>query len=133
MLLRYPWVATQLALETFAQENKSGAVEMNFVNPLTGSSVMPTANYGMIRMDPGASTTRRREVASAIIEVFHGQGYSVIGDQRFSWEKGDVLVIPSWTWHEHYADTATDELSYLFVMTDRPVLQALGLHRVEQD
>src|SRR5262249_14534383 len=131
-LLRYPWANTQRALETLAQENKSGAIEMDFINPLTGGSVMPTASCGMLRMEPGASTTRRREVASMIIQVFTGRGHSIIGGEVFSWEQGDVLALPSWTWYEHHADASIDRPTILFAMTDRPTLQALGLYRVEQ-
>ena len=131
-LLRYPWANTQQALETFAQENKSGAIEMDFVNPLTGGSVMPTASCGMIQIEPGANTTRRREVASTIIEVFKGRGHSIIGDEVFSWEAGDVLALPSWTWYEHQADASIDGPTILFAMSDRPTPQALGLYRIEQ-
>ena len=131
-LLRYPWADTQRALETFAQANQSGAIEMDFVNPLTGGSVMPTASCGMTRIEQGASTVRRREVASTITVIFKGRGHSIIEGEIFSWQEGDVLALPSWTWYEHHADASFDQPTLLFAMTDRPTLQALGLYRIEQ-
>ena len=76
--------------------------------------------------------TRRREVASTIIEVFKGRGHSIIGGEAFSWEEGDVLALPSWIWSEHHADASIDRPTVLFALTDRPTLQTLGLYRIEQ-
>jgi gentisate 1,2-dioxygenase len=131
-LLRYPWAETQRALEAYAQENTTGVVEMEFLHPLTGGAVLPTMSCGMIRMEPGAGSVRRREVASTVLLVFAGRGYSLINGERFSWEQGDVLAVPAWAWSEHVADAAFDHPAILFTMTDRPALQALGLYRREQ-
>jgi gentisate 1,2-dioxygenase len=132
-LLHYPWAQTRQALETYARETKTGVVEMEFIHPLTGGAVLPTMSCGMIRMEPGAGSRRRREVASTIMVVFAGRGYSLINGERFSWEQGDVLAIPSWVWFEHLADPDPDaQPAVLFTMTDRPALQALGLYRCEE-
>lgn len=131
-LLHYPWAQTRHALETYAQETTTGVVEMEFIHPLTGGAVLPTMSCGMIRMEPGAGSERRREVASTILVVFVGRGYSLINGERFSWEQGDVLAVPSWAWSEHVADHGPDARpALLFTMTDRPALQALGLYRSE--
>lgn len=131
-LLRYPWAQTQRALETGARATTTGVVEMEFMNPLTGGAVLPTMSCGMTRLEAGAVRARRREVASSILLVFRGQGYSLINGERFSWEQGDVVAVPSWAWAEHVAlRSPNEESAILFTMTDRPALQALGLYRRE--
>jgi gentisate 1,2-dioxygenase len=62
--------------------------------------------------------------------VIAGRGFSVIDGQRFDWEPGDVLVIPSWACHEH-ANVSHTEAAALFAFTDAPVMHALGLYREE--
>ena len=85
-----------------------------------------------MRLEPGAGSERRREVASTVMLVFAGRGYSLINGERFSWEQGDVLVVPSWAWCEHVAESGPDaQPAFLFTVTDRPALQALGLYRSE--
>lgn len=132
-LLRYPWTETQHALETSVSATTTGVVEMEFIHPLTGGAILPTMSCGVVRMEPGTTSARRREVASTILLVFAGRGYSLINGERFSWERGDVLAVPSWAWVEHVADHGSDaQPTVLFIMTDRPALQALGLYRKEQ-
>jgi gentisate 1,2-dioxygenase len=62
--------------------------------------------------------------------VFEGRGATVIGGMRFDWEKGDMFVIPSWTWHEHINESK-EENAILFSIQDTPILVALGKYREE--
>ncbi len=45
----------------------------------------------------------------------------------FEWSAGDIFVTPSWS----AVDDKASEQSNLFAVTDRPVLEALGLYREE--
>jgi gentisate 1,2-dioxygenase len=67
-----------------------------------------------------------RRAGNAIYVVFRGQGESVIDGQRFRWAPGDMFAVPSWCAVEHASDGAD-----LFVLTDEPVLRALGIDRRE--
>jgi gentisate 1,2-dioxygenase len=132
-LLRYPWAETRRALEAGVRATTTGIVEVEFMNPLTGGAVLPTMSCGMMLLEAGVARARYREVASTILLVFRGQGYSVINGERFSWEQGDVVAVPSWAWAEHMAERSpNEEPAILFTMTDRPALQALGLYRREE-
>jgi gentisate 1,2-dioxygenase len=66
--------------------------------------------------------------------VFSGHGSSVIDGRRFDWGPGDMFVVPSWSAAEHFVDTehfaeGTEEHAEVFVVSDAPVLRALGLYR----
>ena len=52
----------------------------------------------------------------------------MIDGRRFRWATGDMFVIPSWAAVDHEAGGDAD----LFLLSDRPVLDALGLARTER-
>jgi len=53
-----------------------------------------------------------------------------IGDDLV-WGAKDCLFVPSWKWHKH-RNTSKKEPAILFSVTDRPVLDHLGLYREER-
>jgi len=59
-----------------------------------------------------------------------GKGETIIDGQRFVWEKGDIIALPSWAVHEHANRSASEE-AILFSIQDTPVLEKLGLNREE--
>ncbi len=71
-----------------------------------------------------------RQVNSSVYHVFEGRGATIIGGTRFEWEKGDMFVIPSWTYHEHINESKSDR-AILFSIQDTPILVALGKYREE--
>jgi len=126
-LLRYPYVQVDARLDTMLEETGSDVASLRYVNPLNGRSPLPTLGLEMVRLREGARTPPYRKTGSSIVVVFRGKGESIIGGQRFEWGEKDIFVVPSWATVEHVASEATD----LFVTTDRPVLEALGLFREE--
>jgi gentisate 1,2-dioxygenase len=124
-LLRYPWEVTDGALEALARGSNEPSVGVEFTDPRTGGPVLPTLGCEMHRLKPEQRTTTVRRAGSAIFVVFAGAGTSVIDGQAFHWTAGDVFVTPSWSAVDHAAHEPSD----LFVLTDRPVLRALGLDR----
>lgn len=107
----------------------SGALTATLVyrNPETGSHAVPTIGCQLQRLLPGGRTPSRRQAGSSIHVVFKGRGAAVINGRRFDWERGDIFVTPSWS----AVDLEAAEPSDLFAVTDRPVLEALGLYREE--
>jgi gentisate 1,2-dioxygenase len=59
--------------------------------------------------------------------VVRGSGASTIDGERFDWTRGDVMAVPAWRLHFH--EPADDAI--LLRVTDAPVMQRLGFHRVE--
>jgi gentisate 1,2-dioxygenase len=82
----------------------------------------------MHRLMPGRRSAPVRRVGGAVVVVvvvvvYAGAGTSVINGQRFEWSTGDMFVIPSWAAVDHQASKPAD----LFVITDRPILEAFRL------
>ena len=129
-LLNYKWERTHQMLSQLAGESEESpydGVSVEYTNPTTGGPALATmACFAqMLRRD--TLTKAHRHVGSTVYHVISGQGYSVIGGQRFDWEDKDTFVVPSWAWHEHYAK----EESYLFSYNDSPLLEPFGLYREE--
>ena len=89
---------------------------------------MPTLRAELHRVLAGHRTRTVRTVGSAIWVVFRGSGATVIDGRRFRWTAGDMFVTPSWAAVDHEAGDDAD----LFLLSDRPVLEALGLARTEE-
>jgi gentisate 1,2-dioxygenase len=123
--VRYAWASTDAALESLRQVKGSPHVSVEFVQPATGQPVLPTMACEMHRLYPGEQLPARRNTGTSIFVVFRGRGRTLVGNELFEWDRGDVFVIPSWATVSHESDTAAD----LFAINDRPVLQALGLYR----
>jgi gentisate 1,2-dioxygenase len=101
---------------------------IEYKNPLTGGSTLPTLSCGVQLLRPGQRTKSHRHTATVLYHAFRGSGTTVINGQPFHWDRGDSFVVPLWHWHEH-ANRATGEEAILFSMTDAPVLKPFGLYR----
>ncbi|MEC3997081.1 cupin domain-containing protein [Actinacidiphila sp. DG2A-62] len=126
-LLAYRWKATDQALEAHLAESGEDSALLRFTDPTTGDDVMPTLRAEMLRIRRSGSTGKQRQVGSSVVLVHHGEGMSTVGDRDLSWKRGDVFVIPSWQAVVHRAHTRSD----LFVLSDSPVLERIGLGRRE--
>ncbi|RHZ43501.1 cupin domain-containing protein [Aspergillus thermomutatus] len=94
-----------------------------------GSEVSRVLGGCAERLNGGCSSPPRRETVSAVYHVVAGDGHSIIGGQRYDWEKGDTFCIPSWYTYQHHADSA--ETVYLYCFDDKPMIEALGFYRSE--
>jgi gentisate 1,2-dioxygenase len=70
-----------------------------------------------------------RHLSSTIYHVVRGTGVTTVDGQRLEWEKGDIFVVPPWSWHHH--ENRAGEDAILFTMDDAPALAALGFYREE--
>lgn len=120
-------LAEQLLLEDegFNVTLERGHAAVRYVNPTTGGDVMPTLRAEFHRLRAGTTTRQRRDVGSAVWQVFEGRGQAKVGGQTFPLEFGDLFVTPSWQpWHVE-AETDLD----LFYFSDSPVIERLGFNR----
>lgn len=124
-LLVYRWEDTDATLSALLEERGGPSVTLRYTNPLSGQAVMPTLGCEVHRLVPGERTPARRKVGSSVLVAFRGAGTTVIDGQRFDWEAGDMLAVPSWAVVDHEAHEPSD----LFAITDEPVMRALGLFR----
>ncbi|MQB00648.1 MAG: cupin domain-containing protein [Actinobacteria bacterium] len=126
-LLVYRYTHSDRRLSALVEMGGGPLVGIEFLNPLTGSNAIPTFSNEMYRLVPGSRTMPVRKVGNSVFLVFKGSGTSIVDGKRFDWRQGDVFVAPSWAAVEHEASEQAD----LFVISDRPIMQALGIFRSE--
>jgi gentisate 1,2-dioxygenase len=128
--LHYRWRDIYPALKRLAEgtPNPYEGHAMEYINPLTGSSTLPTLSCWIQLLTPGQRTQSHRHTSTVLYHAFRGSGTTVINGNPFHWEAGDSFVVPLWHWHEHANTSATDD-AILFSMNDAPVLKPFGLYR----
>jgi gentisate 1,2-dioxygenase len=123
-------LSQQLELEAagFPATVEQGHAAVRYVNPTTGGDVMPTIRAEFHRLAVGVTTTTKREVGSSVYQVFEGSARFTIEDQTHTVEKGDLIVVPSWS----ALTLATDDGVDLFRFGDQPIIERLGFDRVHE-
>ncbi|HEY4920292.1 MAG TPA: cupin domain-containing protein, partial [Xanthobacteraceae bacterium] len=92
-----------------------------------GAPALDTVALYMMRLSAGKRSATHRTTANNIFAVVRGSGMTTIDGERFEWSRGDVMAAPAWRPHFH---EASDD-AILLRVTDGPVMQRLGFHRVE--
>ena len=130
--LHYRWRDIYPALKRLAERapNVYEGHAMEYVNPLTGGSTLPTLSCWIQLLTPGQRTRSHRHTSTVLYHAFRGRGTTVIDGNPFHWQEGDSFVVPLWHWHEH-ANTSMQDEAILFSMNDAPVLKPFGLYREE--
>ncbi len=127
-LFNYPYRATREALEKlrrFREADSCHAFKMEYINPLTGGSAMPTLSTAMQLLPQGFTTEPYCCTSGTVFVIVEGKGTVRIGEHRFSWSPHDVLVVPSW--HPFVMEAASDAV--IFSFSDRVVQEKLGIFR----
>ena len=100
-----------------------------------GNYISGTVGAHAERLQAGMQSPARKDTCSYIYHSHVGNGRSTIvtaaGETRtVEWEKNDTFAVPAWSTITHHNDG--DEDAYLFVMSDRPLLEALKLYHAAQ-
>lgn len=74
---------------------------------------------------PGQATRRHRHNYETLIYIVEGAGTTWVEDRALSWQAGDAVYIPPWTWHHHANASASDGARYV-ACENAPLLQNLG-------
>jgi gentisate 1,2-dioxygenase len=90
---------------------------------------MPPMSLSMERLTAGTKTRRYRSTANTIFLVVEGGGETIVGDELYSWRRGDTVVAPNWTKIEHRATVD----STLFALSDEPLMRFSNYYRFEAD
>jgi gentisate 1,2-dioxygenase len=130
-LLTYRWEKAHEALLRLAEVESDpfDDVILQYVEPRTGSSVLPCIGAYLQMIRPGIETRAHRHNSSAVYFVQQGSGRTEIDGTSYSWSKGDVLVIAPSAAHKHA--NSGREPAILFYVTDVPLLKALGFYQEE--
>lgn len=134
-IFSYPYERSREALDELERAAPIDAwdgVKLRYVNPLTGGSPMPTMQTFMQKLPAGFEGKPWRQTDGAVYSVVEGSGEAIVEsggrEQCFAFSPRDHFVIPSW----HTARFASQRGCVLFSFSDRPVQEALGLHREER-
>jgi len=135
----YKWRDTVKALnDTAAAGNLDphDGVLLEYSHPLTGGATMPTIGCWVQMIPPGKTTAPHRHTSSSIYHIVQGQGVTSVEKTKgagkdLPWGAHDCFFVPSWNWH-HFKNTSNNEPAIIFSVTDRPVLESLGLFREEE-
>lgn len=96
-------------------------------NPgLRGASKVSDALYaGLQLILPGETAPAHRHTPTAIRMIVEGSGgFTSVDGERVTMERGDLILTPSWTWHDH-GHEGDGPMIWLDVL-DLPLLAFLG-------
>ncbi len=103
-------------------------------NPaLHGQSRITTSLYAGIQLIlPGETARSHRHTAAALRLVLEGEGaYTLVNGERIPMHRGDLVITPSWSFHEH-GNTGSEPVLWLDGL-DVPIVNALNAAFAEED
>jgi gentisate 1,2-dioxygenase len=128
----YPFREWHNALKAIARSGRPPGDEgyaLEFVNPVDGSSVLPTMSAFCQLLPRGYATPSLRRTDARVFSVVQGSGRIRVGDFVYCPAVRDVFVVPSWTPYSIHAD----EEFVLFSYSDRAAQERLGLWQMQSD
>ncbi|KAB5530521.1 RmlC-like cupin domain-containing protein [Coniochaeta sp. 2T2.1] len=133
--LKFPWKMVAAALDAHAETEAYALYEYRHKG--SGAHLSKTISAQAERVTAGTTTGRSRETVSFVYHVYEGEGYSTIvspesngKEERVVWRARDTFSVPAWSIVSHTC-TMDHGNAYLFAITDRPMIEALGLGRKE--
>jgi len=123
-------------LERMAAEEEHDpydGVLLEYTNPVTGGSVLPTLSARIQMLRPGESTRPHRHTGNVRYHVVRGRGITSFDLQSptdVSWDDHDEFWVPTWRWHQH-RNPSPREPAILFSVSDAPQAKAFGFYREE--
>ena len=76
-------------------------------------------------LSPGGRSGNHRHFAEALFYILEGKGYEIHDQKRYDWEAGDLMCVPTYCIHQHFADAHTG--AYIFyVVSDFYHNMAIG-------
>jgi len=129
-MFTYPYERSRETLEHLYKNgpvDPRHGVKMQYINPVTGGSPMPTIAAFLQLLPAGFSGRPYRSTDATIFCVAEGSGTSHVGGETLEWQQHDVFVAPSWRHVSH----SVEQDAVLFSFSDRPAQKAFGLWREE--
>lgn len=124
-LLRFQWKHSMAGLRTLAEQTARGEpVELDYVNPETGDSCLPTMGFTAMMLRDGETARPALRSSSAVFHVIEGSGSSTVNGESFSWKAGDTFSAPVFAVIEH----APEGDAFLIRIHDAPLQQKLGFY-----
>lgn len=124
-MMRYPWERTEAALRKLAEHASGEPIELDFVNPETGQSCLPTMGFTAMMLRPGAPSKPPLRSSSAVFHVVSGAGVSTINGVRHEWKAKDTFSAPVFATMAHEARGGE---AFLIRIHDAPLQERLGYY-----
>ncbi|MBS1677616.1 MAG: cupin domain-containing protein [Actinobacteria bacterium] len=127
--LYWPWQELRTRLETLrslGQEYKGRRLFLMY-DRATGRSQGTTATFfATITMRPaGIVDQPHRHTSAAVNYIFSGNGWSIVGGEKYEWGAGDLmLTAPGWMIHGHASHEGEDV--YELTIQDSPLQIGIG-------
>ena len=125
-MMRYPWARTEAALRQLAEHNGAEATELDYINPETGQSCLPTMGFTAMMLRPGERLRPPLRSSSAVFHVIAGHGVSTINGTTHAWGPNDTISAPVFSGIEH--QVTGKEPAFLIRIHDAPLQEKLGFY-----
>jgi 1-hydroxy-2-naphthoate dioxygenase len=131
---RYAWkdILPHLEKMAGAEGTPYDGVVLEYVNPITGGSALPTMGVWLHHLKAGFEGKQHRRTSSAVYYVIEGEGTLLAGDQEIQWGPRDAFVVPNWMNHR-ILNRSKSNRAILFAVNDIPLLEPLGLYREDPE
>ncbi|MBB3862326.1 gentisate 1,2-dioxygenase [Novosphingobium hassiacum] len=127
-IFNYPYRRSREALSQmsrFRDPDICHGYRMNYINPITGGSAMPTISTAIRLLPKDFTSETYRSTAGTVFNVVEGRGLAHINDATFAYSPKDIFVVPSWA---SLRLEATEE-SVLFSYSDQVAQEKLDFFR----
>jgi uncharacterized RmlC-like cupin family protein len=84
------------------------------------------ANLAISEIPAGAQASDGHTHGEAYIYWLEGEGYSIIGDKKYTWGPGDAQYVPPETFHQHFV-TSNTPARYLRVIPSPLLMNLLAV------
>jgi gentisate 1,2-dioxygenase len=125
-MMRFPWERTEAALRRLSEQNGCSGVELDYINPETGESCLPTMGFTAMMLAPNDMSRPPLRSASAVFHVVEGRGTSVINGITYSWGPKDTFSAPVFAKIDHKA--IGDSPAFLVRIHDTPLQEKIGYY-----
>jgi gentisate 1,2-dioxygenase len=123
--MHFAWADTEHRLAKAAKNANGKPAEIALGTDSAENSALDTMALSMIGLKAGQGTAPRKIAANNVFGVVKGSGQTEVEGTTLSWNRGDVIVVPSWREHVH----KTEGGAVLFRVSDEPVMRKLGFLR----
>ncbi|MCC6008377.1 MAG: cupin domain-containing protein [Rhodobacteraceae bacterium] len=123
-LMRYPWKQVRAALDHMAIHSGREIAELDYVNPETGRSVLPTLGFTAMLLPAGEAVRPPLRSISSVFHVVEGRGATTINGVRHEWGPKDTFSAPVFAEITHEAT----ETARLIRIHDAPLQEKLGYY-----
>lgn len=76
--------------------------QWNITDTLQAAPYTTDTIYGGLQLvNPGEVAPAHRHIAFAARFIIDGSGFTAVEGKRMALERGDVILTPTWHWHDH--------------------------------